>query len=145
MADWALIKKVHLFAGLEQSALAQLADICSQKDVATGDLIIEQNTTGSEMYIIAQGSVEVFIRGLSEENVLVFLGQGQVFGEMALLDQGYRSASVRATSEGCSLYLLECKKFSELVRTNQHIGFTVMRNLARDLAFKMRHQNLVQL
>jgi signal-transduction protein with cAMP-binding, CBS, and nucleotidyltransferase domain len=70
MADWALIKKVHLFAGLEQSALAQLADICSQKDVAPGDLIIEQNTTGSEMYIIAQGSVEADSTGHRGSNCL---------------------------------------------------------------------------
>lgn len=145
MADWALMRKVHLFAGLDHSELAQLAEICSEKEVAPGDLIIEQNTTGTEMYIIAQGSVEVFIKGLEEESVLVFLGEGQVFGEMALLDQGYRSASVRATSENCKLYLLEYQKFRELVRTNQNIGFMVMRNLARDLAFKMRHRNLVQM
>jgi CRP-like cAMP-binding protein len=97
------------------------------------------------MFIIAQGSVEVFIQGLGQENVLIFLGQGQVFGEMALLDQGYRSASVRATPEGCKLYLLEYQKFKDLVRINQNIGFMVMRNLASDLAFKMRHRNLVQM
>jgi CRP-like cAMP-binding protein len=145
MANWALMKTVHLFAGLEQSELTKLAEICSEKEVAPGELILEQNTTGVEMFIIAQGSVEVFIQGLGQENVLIFLGQGQVFGEMALLDQGYRSASVRATSEGCKLYLLEYQKFKDLVRINQNIGFMVMRNLASDLAFKMRHRNLVQM
>jgi CRP-like cAMP-binding protein len=145
MADWAQMRKVHLFAGLAQSELAQLAGICSEIDKGSGGLIIEQNTTGKEMYIIVQGSVEVFITGLEEESVLIFLGQGQVFGEMALLDQGYRSASVRATSEGCKLYLLEYQKFRELARSNRNIGFQVMRNLASDLAFKLRHRNLAQM
>lgn len=145
MAEWALMRKVHLFAGLSQPELVQLAEICSEKEVASDDLIIEQNTTGTEMYIVAQGSVEVFIKGLVEKSVLVFLGQGQVFGEMALLDQGYRSASVRATTEGCKLYLLEYQKFRELAKSNQNIGFLVMRNLASDLAFKLRHRNLAQM
>ena len=145
MADWALMKKVQLFAGLSQPELAQLAEICSEKEVSADTLIIEQNTIGTEMYIIAQGSVEVFIKGLKEKSILVYLGQGQVFGEMALLDQGYRSASVRGTAEGCKLYLLEYKKFLDLVSTNQNIGFVVMRNLAGDLAFKLRHQNLAQM
>jgi CRP/FNR family transcriptional regulator, cyclic AMP receptor protein len=145
MADWAQLRKVHLFAGLAQSELAQLAEICSEMVVAPGGLIIEQNTTGTEMYIVVQGSVEVFIKGYEEESVLIFLGQGQVFGEMALLDQGYRSASVRATAEGCTLYLLEYQAFRELAKTYQHIGFLVMRNLASDLAFKMRHRNLAQM
>ncbi len=145
MADWALMKVVHLFAGLERPELAQLAEICSEKEFSPGNLILEQNSTGSEMYIIAQGSVEVFIRGLDEENVLVLLGKGQVFGEMALLDQGYRSASVRATSDGCTLYLMAYQNFRKLVQENLNIGFVVMRNLARDLAFKMRHRNLVQM
>lgn len=145
MAEWALMKLVHLFAGLTQSELQQLAGICEEKEVAAGEIIVKQNTTGTEMYIIAQGSVEVFIQGLEEESVLVYLGKGQVFGEMALLDQGYRSASVRATTDGCTFYLLDQEKFAELVRSNLNIGFIVMRNLASDLAFKLRHRNLAQM
>lgn len=145
MADWALIKMVHLFAGLSEAELVQLAGICGEETHPADSLIVEQNTTGHKMYIIAQGSVEVFIRGLEEESVLVYLGQGQVFGEMALLDKGYRSASVRSTLEGCKLYLLDYQKFNELVRANQNIGFIVMRNLASDLAFKLRHRNLAQM
>ena len=145
MAEWALMKLVHLFAGLSPSELQQLAEICEEKQAAAEEIIVEQNTTGTEMYIIAQGSVEVFIRGLEEESVLVYLGKGQVFGEMALLDQGYRSASVRATTDGCTFYLLDQEKFAELVRSNVNIGFIVMRNLASDLAFKLRHRNLAQM
>lgn len=140
-----LLKRVQLFANLEQDELEQLAAICQEKTVGGGELIITQNTTGKEMYIVAQGSAEVYIQGLSDARSLVVLGKGQVIGEMALIDQGYRSASVRATREGASLYVIESDAFYKLCEENNHIGFIVMRNLAIDIAFKLRHRNLTEL
>lgn len=140
-----LLKRVQLFANLEEGELNQLAAICQEKSVAAGETIISQNTTGNEMYIVAQGSVEVYIQGLSDARSLVVLGKGQVIGEMALIDQGYRSASVRATREGAALYLIESDAFYQLCEKNNHIGFIVMRNLAIDIAFKLRHRNLAEL
>ncbi|MCB8979577.1 MAG: cyclic nucleotide-binding domain-containing protein [Ardenticatenaceae bacterium] len=140
-----LLKRVQLFANLEPDELEQLAAICQEKTVGSGELIITQNTTGKEMYIVAQGSAEVYIQGLTDARSLVVLGKGQVIGEMALIDQGYRSASVRATREGASLYVIESEAFYKLCDENNHIGFIVMRNLAIDIAFKLRHRNLTEL
>lgn len=140
-----LLKRVQLFANLEPDELEQLAAISQEKTVSGGETIITQNTTGKEMYIVAQGSAEVYIQGLSDARSLVVLGKGQVIGEMALIDQGYRSASVRATREGASLYVIESEAFYKLCNENNHIGFIVMRNLAIDIAFKLRHRNLTEL
>lgn len=140
-----LLKRVPLFAKLEQEELAQISLICSEIQMAPNELIIEQNTTGIEMYIIAEGSTEVFINGLSNSRSLVVLGKGQVIGEMALIDQGYRSASVRATNGSVTLYRIESKDFHELGEQNNHIGYIVMQNLAVDIAFKLRHRNLTEL
>ncbi|MCP4358793.1 MAG: cyclic nucleotide-binding domain-containing protein [Chloroflexi bacterium] len=140
-----LLKRVHLFRGLGQEELRQIAALCQKMELAPDSLIIEQNTTGSEMYIIARGSVDVFIKGLDNARSLVMLGKGQVIGEMALIDQGYRSASVKTTSEGATLYLIKSESFYTLCDENNHIGFVVMRNLAIDVAFKLRHRNLAEL
>lgn len=140
-----LLKRVQLFANLQQDELEKLAAICQEKSASAGDVIISQNTTGNEMYIVANGSVEVYIQGLNDARSLVVLGKGQVIGEMALIDQGYRSASVRATREGAALYLIESDAFYKLCEENNHIGFIVMRNLAIDIAFKLRHRNLAEL
>ena len=145
MSISALLKRVQLFANLDQSELEQLEAICQEISVNPGELIIEQNTMGTEMYIVADGSMEVFIQGLDNERSLVVLGKGQVVGEMALIDQGYRSASVRATRKGAKLYLIESDAFYQLCDKNNHIGFVVMRNLAVDIAFKLRHRNLAEL
>ena len=140
-----LLKRVHLFRGLDQGELDEIAAISQPKVLQPGELVIEQNTTGNEMYIIGEGSVDVFIKGIDDERGLVMLGKGQVVGEMALIDQGYRSASVRTTDEGATLYLIEGEAFLDLCKENNHIGFVVMRNLAVDVAFKLRHRNLVEL
>ncbi|WP_420627488.1 cyclic nucleotide-binding domain-containing protein [Candidatus Leptofilum sp.] len=140
-----LLKRVQLFANLEADELEQLAAICQEKSFGAGEIIITQNTTGKEMYIVAAGSAEVFIQGVNDARSLVVLGKGQVIGEMALIDQGYRSASVRTTREGATLYLIESEAFYQLCEANNHIGFIVMRNLAIDIAFKLRHRNLAEL
>ena len=145
MSTATLLKRVQLFTTLSHEELDQIAAICTEKVIASDELIIEQNTTGANMYIIADGAVEVFIQGMDESRSLVVLGKGQVIGEMALIDQGYRSASVRATRKGATVYLIENQAFYNLCQQNNHIGFVVMRNLAIDLAFKLRHRNLTEL
>lgn len=139
-----ILKRVQLFAGLSIDDLDQLAAICTEVTCPPEDIIIHQSTTGTEMYIIAEGEVEVFIQGGDDAiaRSLVLLGEGQVFGEMALIDQGHRSASIRARKRGCLLYKMERDAFYQLCETGSKIGFLVMRNLAIDIAFKLRHRNL---
>ena len=145
MSVSSLLKRVQLFANLNENELEKLANICQERPFASGELIIEQNTTGKEMYIVAEGSGEVFIQGVDNSRSLVVLGKGQVIGEMALIDQGYRSASVRATRQGALLYVIESEDFYQLCAENNHIGYVVMRNLAIDVAFKLRHRNLAEI
>ena len=141
-----ILTKVPLFAGLDEAELTQLTSIIGDRDVAPGEIIVKQNTTGNEVFIISEGTVEVFVEGLHEERTLVHLGKGQVIGELALIDQGYRSASVRATqSSGCALLVLSGADFRALCEQNYRIGFIVMRNLALDVSFKLRHRNLAEM
>ncbi len=142
MQRQSLLKRTQLFSGLAEDELEQLAAICSEKKLASEEVIIHQNTTGTEMYIISEGEVEVFIQGLTDDRSLVILGNGQVIGEMALIDHGYRSASDRARKRGALLYKMERDAFYKLCETNTKIGFLVMRNLAIDIAFKLRHRNM---
>ena len=113
-----LLKRVPLFAKLGAEELAQIALICTEEKASPNELVIEQNTTGTEMYIIAEGSMDVFISGLNNSRSLVVLGQGQVVGEMALIDQGYRSGSELVTNADATLYRVESEDFYELCEKN---------------------------
>jgi CRP/FNR family cyclic AMP-dependent transcriptional regulator len=144
MSVFAWLKRVPLFAALDEGELLQVAAICSERTANAGDIILRQNTKGDSMYVIGEGSVEVFTDGKGGRRPLVVLGIGQVVGEMALIDHGYRSASVRATQEGCSFVEIDRVAFNTLCHENARIGYIVMRNLAIDLAFKLRHQNMAE-
>lgn len=145
MSTQALLKQVPLFAALSETELDQILAIAIKKEAKPLEMIVEQNTMGDDMYIIAQGAVEVFIDGMTDERILVMLGKGQVVGEMALIDYGYRSASVRATKDGCRYFVVCRDDFNALCEKNNRIGYIVMKNLAIDLAFKLRHRNLTEM
>jgi CRP-like cAMP-binding protein len=63
---------------------------------------------------------------------------------MALVDQGPRSASVRATSKPTVVQAIQRADLEALCQDETRIGYVIMRNLAADLSFKMRHRNLLE-
>jgi CRP-like cAMP-binding protein len=72
----------------------------------------------------------------------LFLGEGQIFGELSLLDQGPRTATVIADEDPTVVYTLRRDAFESLCRSDIALGYQLMRNIALDLAFKLRHHNL---
>jgi len=144
MSELVLLKQVPLFAALNEEELARVASICTDRSAIPGEVLVRQNTSGDELFVIADGSVEVYTGDDAHHRTIVVLGKGQVVGEMALIDYGYRSASVRATQEGCTCAVITREAFNALCQENNRIGYIVMRNLAIDLAFKVRHQNLME-
>lgn len=140
-----LLGNVHLFDGLSTIELKTVADICSERTAAAGEIILEQGSEGSEVYIVADGQIEVFVEHGDQERPLVLLMKGQLFGEMSLVNHGLRSASGRAGSDGCRLLMFDANDFNRLAEQHSQIGYKVMRNLAHDLSFKIRHQNMINL
>lgn len=138
-----IIQQIEVFHGLNAAQIEQVAGILEREVYTTGDVIIEQDAPGDSMYMIAEGQVEVKkhdTRGALR--TALFLGEGQVFGELALLDQGRRTATVVADEYPTVLYRLAREAFETLCRNDSGLGYLMMRNIALDLAFKLRHQNL---
>ncbi len=145
------LKRVELLIGLTDEQLVQVAAICQNKVYSAGDVIVRDREPSSEIYIIHSGSSEVDLSGsrITAETLaapgpqaIISLGQGQIFGEMALIDMGLRSATVRCTADGTELLLIRRDDFIQLCEQDTDIGYKVMRNLAADLSFKLRHRNL---
>ena len=138
-----VIKQIEIFHGLTDVQLRELSQITEREAYKNGDTIIEQDTPGDSMFIIAQGQVEVLKRDAEGEmQTALFLGEGQVFGELALLDQGLRTATIVADEDPTILYTLKRDSFEGLCRADTALGYQMMRNLALDMAFKLRHTNL---
>lgn len=138
-----VIKQIEVFHGLTDTQLNEVAQITTREVYSSGDVIIEQDTPGDSMSIIAEGQVEVLKRdSYGDLHTALFLGEGQVFGELALLDQGLRTATIVADDDPTVLYTLKRESFEGLCHSDTALGYQMMRNLALDLAFKLRHQNL---
>ena len=92
-----VLGRAWLFSGLEKSQLEAISNFTFQKTFSPGELIVEEGHTGNGMYVVLSGEVEV-VKGTDTANqqVLAKLGTGEVFGEMALLGEWPRTASVRA-------------------------------------------------
>lgn len=137
------IRQIEVFHGLTDDQLEQVASITSSATFHSGDVIVEQSTPGECMYIIASGQVEILKRdAYGDMHTALFLGEGQIFGELALLDLRTRTATVIADDDPTVLYVIERAMFEGLCRTDTLLGYRLMRNIALDLAFKLRHHNL---
>lgn len=144
MDPLAVLKSVELFEGLSEAELDSVLDICHQRSFEAGDLITEQGQPGDELYVIQDGFVEVLRQETQTDSApktVVNLGRGQIVGEMALVDRGRRSATVRAISDETILQVIQRDDFDRLCDNNHHLGYTVMRNIAADLSFKLRHSH----
>jgi CRP-like cAMP-binding protein len=144
MAALDLWKSVGLFTGLTDEQLQRLIDISQEEIYDDGAVIFQQGSEGDKLYFIHDGQVEILIRKRPQEpeRSQVFLGRGQIFGEMALIDFGKRSATVRCSRDHTVLRVISQDTFNDLCSSDTAIGYVVMRNLAMDLSFKLRHRNL---
>ncbi len=106
-----LISNVPIFDGLRLACLKMIAGRLKQSLFTPNSSIIKTGDIGSEMFIIGHGSVDVFV----EEKCVNTLKEGQIFGEIALLQEITRTADVKAQSY-CDLYTLEKDDFREIVK-----------------------------
>lgn len=92
------LKNTHIFKSLDGEELNMLAEITEEKSFESGETIIKMNESGSSMFIIQTGGVNIYYRGgRSDEFMLRHLAEGEMFGEMSIFDNEPRSALVKAT------------------------------------------------
>lgn len=138
-----ILRGVSLFQGLNAEQLQRLAGISHRAVYHSDDVIFSQGSEGDQFFIVADGQVEIrFSDADGGDHAVLFLGSGQIFGEMALLDQGKRSATVAAVQDNTVVYSINRDDFEALCAADTAIGYVMMRNMALDLSFKLRHKNL---
>lgn len=141
------LRKVEIFAGLSDGELIQVAGLCKAIRAPAGHIVFKEGDTGDELYIVHEGTVRVMITtrladGTTAPSTINSLYPGQCFGEQALLGGAARTATV-ATNEPAVLIVIRALDFDALAERNSRIGYVVMRNLARDLAYKLNASNLL--
>lgn len=107
----AFLKQCNVFANLTPEELREVADKMSRESYPAGTRVIEQGDRGDKFFLIKEGEVEVFVDGESAEHRVRVLGKGDFFGEMALLLDQPRSATVKAAGP-LELYALGKEDFN---------------------------------
>lgn len=134
-----ILRYVEIFQGLDADQLAQLGALLLTEDYAAGSVICKQDDPADTLYIIVRGQAEIQVQGAGSSQAVVYLGSGQIIGEMTLVDAGTRSATVIAVDDDTQVASLPHAAFNDLCEAHPRIGYRVMRNIAQDLSFKLRH------
>jgi CRP/FNR family transcriptional regulator len=125
---------VDLFSTLDKKELQLLAKNCQERTYSAGTAIFSQGDTGVGLYVIKSGRVRVTIAHNPDraEEEVGLLGSGAVVGEMALLDEMPRSASVVAV-EDVSALVLPIWEFRGVLRAHPDIALKMLAVLSRRL------------
>jgi CRP/FNR family transcriptional regulator, cyclic AMP receptor protein len=137
----AQLAKVPFFDGLTPEALAMSANVTTEEAHPYGTRIFGYGEPGDKLYIILEGKVRISreVGGMGEE-ALAVLGPGEVFGEMALLDESPRSADAKA-HERCRLLVITKDAFDDLLFLHKDLAYEVLWSCVRMLASRLRETN----
>ncbi|GAB1421766.1 cyclic nucleotide-binding domain-containing protein [Anaerolineales bacterium] len=149
MSVVSILRQADIFDELTDTQLELIGSICTEGHYQAGDIIFEENSPGDEIYIIANGEVEILVdpallgsEGTGGPHTIAVLRRGQSFGEVSLVDQGLRSAGARCAKQDSHLIIIPRERLMLLCNTYPQLGYKLMKNLAADLAMKLRHTDL---
>jgi CRP/FNR family cyclic AMP-dependent transcriptional regulator len=123
-----LLQRVPLFAGLDPRELETIARTVHERTFNAGEAVASEGQGGVGFFVIREGQANVEVGGQQVRT----LGPGDHFGEIALITEGPRTATVTATSE-LKCYGLTPWEFRPLVQTNASIAWKLLQALAKQL------------
>jgi CRP/FNR family cyclic AMP-dependent transcriptional regulator len=129
----ATLQKVPLFSQLGPADLQRVLDVARERAYPKNSVILFEDDPGDALYVVRQGQVKVVLIGEDgREVILSVLGEGDFFGEMALIDDEPRSAHVIAMDDS-TLLVLRREDFQGLLMQTPAIALAMLRELTRRL------------
>lgn len=150
MSISSILKQSDVFYDLPPDLLELVASICSEKEYDKGQTVFAEHSASDELYVVADGEIEIQIdprliqqsNQSSKPHTIATVRRGQSFGEMALLDEGRRSASAQCASSYARLIAIPRDELIALCETYPNLGYRLMYNIAADLSMKIRNADL---
>lgn len=133
----ALLGRMPIFGALSDSALALILERSDEVRVAAGEYFFRQDAAGRSTFVLESGAVEVIKTWRGDDYVLRQLAVGDCFGEMALIDLGPRSASVRATRDSAAIEITS-RCLRDVARLDLQQYALIHMNMARELSRRLR-------
>ena len=121
-----LLRGVSLFSACSKRELSRIASLADQIDVPKGKVLTREGEPGSEFFVVIKGQATVIV---GKRGRIAPLGPGASFGEMSLLDQGPRTATVEAQTD-MQLLVLDARSFSSLLADVPSVARKVLAAMA---------------
>ncbi len=133
----AFLRRIALFAEMDDDELLNLSRDLRQRAFVAGETVFFQGDAGSSVYLIASGSVRIYVLGEDGQEVSVMIyGPGDLFGEMSLIDQLPRSATAVAVQDS-TLWVMTGQDFERHLRASPQLAL----NLMLALSTRLRESN----
>ncbi len=121
-----VLARTPLLAGLERGELEQLARSFRERTFPAGSAVTREGEAGVGFFVIVEGTANVSVGGEPRGT----LGPGDSFGELALIDEGPRAATITATSD-LRCMALSAWEFRPFVQEHPTVAWTLLRTLVR--------------
>lgn len=129
-------RRVGVFQGLTDVQIGRVRELSSEVPYDHGETVFAQNSLDQALFIVLEGGVAIRLG----ESTLATVSPGEIFGELALIDELPRSAA--AVSVGAArLLVIRRDDFQQLVRRDPELGVVILRNIARTLSARLRETN----
>ena len=135
------LARIHLFEGIRPEGLRRIAEIASEESHRLGHVLFREGEAGSALYMILEGKIRISreVSGMGEE-ALAVLGEGDAFGEMALIDEFPRSADARV-HERCRLLVISKEALEDLLFLHKDLAYEILWNFVKILSSRLRETN----
>jgi len=129
----ALLTRIALFEGLSSDELDKIASLAERRIFSARETVVAQGDEAKALFVIARGRLKVVSNGPDgRDTVLGIMDAGEVFGEVALIDGGLRSATCTAVEE-CELLSIDRSSFLQLLESSPTISLKLLFVLAQRL------------
>ena len=138
-----ILRKCDLTNGLNDAEIDNLAEVFHPRHAKRDEVVFKEGDPGTDLYIIGKGRFAVKIFSYAqpgEMEKITSLRDNDIYGEFSVIDGSPRSASIVA-EEDSDFIFSEKMAFQRFMETHEHIGFVLMRNVARILTGKLRRMN----
>lgn len=133
-----IIGDLPFFEAFETDEINRFAQNFSLQQIKEGTLLFREGDIGDYLFFIVDGVIEIAVKTMNKQNeVVATCSSGASIGEMSLLDEYERSATVRAFTD-CEILVLTRSKFDLIVSRHPDLGVKVLKGLARNISKRLR-------
>ncbi|MBT3233080.1 MAG: cyclic nucleotide-binding domain-containing protein [Calditrichaeota bacterium] len=139
------LAKAGLIKGMDEAEVDDLIEIAEEREFSNGISIIREDSKTRDLYIVLKGRATVTLSipsGELKEEIVYTMHDGQIFGELSLVDGSPRSASVKAQNK-VRTCRFDFDILNELLEKKPRIGYLLMKNIAVIISARIRNTNML--